>query len=110
MSDDTDVLAAIEMLLEEIETVIETVNSEGSAAFASGKHKERWRCYRVNGLLLLQRRRLDQPDGEAGERRPPGFAGACAPLKRPIAGLSCKPWWRWVARAKSARCWTACES
>lgn len=40
MSDDTDVLAAIEMLLEEIETVIETVNSEGSAAFASGKHKE----------------------------------------------------------------------
>ncbi len=40
MSDDTDVLAAIEMLLEEIETVIETVNSEGSAAFASGKHKQ----------------------------------------------------------------------
>lgn len=40
MSDDTDVLTAIEMLLEEIETVIEAVNSEGSAAFASGKHKE----------------------------------------------------------------------
>ncbi|MBM4464009.1 MAG: hypothetical protein FJ014_00315 [Chloroflexi bacterium] len=40
MSDKTDVLAAIEMLLEEIETVIETFNSEGSAAFASGKHKE----------------------------------------------------------------------
>lgn len=28
------------MLPEEIETVIEAVNSEGSAAFASGKHKE----------------------------------------------------------------------
>jgi len=35
-----DVLAAIEMLLEEIEAVIEEVNNEGSTAFAKGKHRQ----------------------------------------------------------------------
>lgn len=40
MPEKTEVLAAIEILLEEIEAIIEEVNDEGSTAFAAGKHRE----------------------------------------------------------------------